>query len=157
MDDYSKLKIDYDKVCEENYKLKKEEIESQNNNIRNEINNRIFLSQNIRDNNNNNIKNLNEDDFNNDKKGENNVFIKNEMNQDIFDLEESNKALNEKLENLENYYKNKKNELEFKLENKEKLTNKLYYGKELLNATIETMKKKNKKMEEELSKEKSDL
>ena len=93
---------------------------------------------------------MNEDDFNNDKKGENNVFIKNEMNQDIFDLEESNKALNEKLENLENYYKNKKNELEFKLENKEKLTNKLYYGKELLNATIETMKKKIKKMEEDL-------
>ena len=26
MDDYSKLKIDYDKVCEENYKLKKEEL-----------------------------------------------------------------------------------------------------------------------------------
>ncbi len=25
MDDYCKLKIDYDKVCEENYKLKKEE------------------------------------------------------------------------------------------------------------------------------------
>ncbi len=98
MDDYSKLKIDYDKVCEENYKLKKEEIESQNNNIRNEINNRIILTQNIRDNNNNNynIKNLNEDDFNNDKKGENNVFIKYEMNQDIFDLEESNNALNEK-------------------------------------------------------------
>ena len=93
---------------------------------------------------------MNEDDFNNDKKGENNVFIKNEMNQDIFDLEESNNVLNEKLENLENYYKNKKNELEFKLENKEKLINKLYYDKELLNATIETMKKKIKKMEEDL-------
>ena len=67
------------------------------------------------------------------------------MNQDIFDQEESNKALNEKLENLENYYKNKKNELEFKLENKEKLINKLYYDKELLNDTIETMKKEIKK------------
>ena len=57
------------------------------NNIRNEINIRIILTQNIRDNNNNNYNynNLNEDDFNNDKKGENNVFIKNEMNQDIFD------------------------------------------------------------------------
>ena len=93
---------------------------------------------------------MNEDDFNNDKKGENNVFIKNEMNQDIFDLEESNNVLNEKLENLENYYKNKKNELELKLENKEKLINKLYYDKELLNAIIETMKKKIKKMEEDL-------
>ena len=68
---------------------------------------------------------MNEDDFNNDKKGENNVFIKNEMNQDIFNLEERKNALNEKLENLENYYKNKKNELEFELENKEKLINKL--------------------------------
>ena len=104
------------------------------------------MTQNIKDNKNNyNYNNLNEDDFNNDKKGENKVFIKNEMNQDIFDLEESNNVLNEKLENLENYYKNKKNELEFKLENKEKLTNKLYYGKELLNATIETMKKEIKK------------
>ena len=104
------------------------------------------MTQNIKDNNNNyNYNNLNEDDFNNDKKGENKVFIKNEMNQDIFDLEESNKALNEKLENLENYYKNKKNELEFKLENKEKLINKLYYDKELLNAIIETMKKEIKK------------
>ena len=93
---------------------------------------------------------MNEDDFNNDKKGENKVFIKNEMNQDIFDLEESNKALNEKLENSENYYKNKKNELELKLENKETLTNKLYYDKELLNDTIEIMKKEIKKMEEEL-------
>ena len=93
---------------------------------------------------------MNEDDFNNDKKGENNVFIKNEMNQDIFDLEESNNVLNEKLENLENYYKNKKNELEFELENKEKLINKLYYDKELLNAIIETMKKEIKKMEEDL-------
>ena len=26
MDDYCKLKINYDKVCEENYKLKKEEL-----------------------------------------------------------------------------------------------------------------------------------
>ena len=48
------MKIDYDKVCEENYKLKNEEIESQKNNIRNEINNRIILIQNIRVNNNNN-------------------------------------------------------------------------------------------------------
>ena len=93
---------------------------------------------------------MNEDDFNNDKKGENNVFIKNEMNQDIFDLEESNKALNEKLENLENYYKNKNNELEFELEKKEILINKLYYDKELLNNKIETIKKEIKKMEEEL-------
>ena len=37
------LKIDYDKVCEENYKLKNEEIESHKNNIRNEINNRIIF------------------------------------------------------------------------------------------------------------------
>ena len=54
---------------------------------------------------------MNEDDFNNDKKGEKNIFIKNEMNQDLFDLEESNKVLNEKLEK------------------KETLTNKLYYDK----------------------------
>ena len=103
---------------------------------------------------------MNEEDFNNDKKGEKNIFIKNEMNQDLFDLEESNKVLNEKLENLENYYKNKNNELEFELEKKEILINKLYYDKELLNATIETMKKEIKKIEEEkedLSKEKSEL
>ncbi len=43
----------------------------------------------------------------------------------MFDLEESNNELNEKLKNLEIYYENMKKELEFEIENKELIINKL--------------------------------
>ena len=169
MDDYSKLKIEYDKVCDENYKLKNGEIliELQKQSIKNDIENRISLAQSIgKNNNNDNINNVNKYFLNNDIKGNNdnnnvnNIYEKNkyEMNQKMFDLEESNNELNEKLKNLEIYYENMKKELEFEIENKELIINKLNNDKELLNITIETMKREIKEIEEEkndLLKEKS--
>ena len=147
MDDYSKLKIEYDKVCDENYKLKKGEslIESQRISIQNDINNRMSLVESIKnDKNSVNLNNIN---------GENKY-------EKIFELEESNNKLNQQLKNLENYYENMKKELEFEIEKKELIINKLNNDKELLNVTIETMKREIKEIEEdknELLKEKSEI
>ena len=147
MDDYSKLKIEYDKVCDENYKLKKGEslIESQRISIQNDINNRMSLVESIKnDKNSVNLNNIN---------GENKY-------EKIFELEESNNKLNQQLKNLENYYENMKKELECEIEKKELIINKLKNDKELLNVTIETMKREIKEIEEdknELLKEKSEI
>ena len=147
MDDYSKLKIEYDKVCDENYKLKKGEslIESQRISIQNDINNRMSLVESIKnDKNSVNLNNIN---------GENKY-------EKIFELEESNNKLNQQLKNLENYYENMKKELECEIEKKELIINKLNNDKELLNVTIETMKREIKEIEEdknELLKEKSEI
>ena len=156
-DDYSKLKINYDNVCDENYKLKNGEIlvNLQKENIKEIIKNRENFVESFKFKN----RNSNENYFFNIENN-NNLNDNYKENKIIFDLDESNKELNKKLNDLELELLNMKNEYEIQLENKNMIISNLNHDKELLNIMIETMKRKSKDILEEkdiLSKEKSEL
>ena len=154
---YSKLKIEYEKVCTENNKLKNGEIlvELQKMNIRNQINNQDGLINEIFKN--NNGKNIHGNIEKKDFIGKLNP----EQEKQINLLKEDNEKLKNDLKKLESFYQKKEASLEEEKQNLVRELDKYFrvkeddYEEQIKNLTFENNSLKNKVVE--LSKDKEDL
>ena len=112
MEKFTKLKIDYDKVCDENNKLKNGEtfVELQRLSLKNQINKRDgvineILKRNSNGNLNNNSVNLNNNNINDENK--NGFLLNEEQEKEINLLKEDNEKLKNELKKLESFYQQK--------------------------------------------------
>ena len=112
MEKFTKLKIEYDKVCDENNKLKNGEtfVELQRLSLKNQINKRDgvineILKRNSNGNLNNNSVKLNNNNINDENK--NGFLLNEEQEKEINLLKEDNEKLKNELKKLESFYQQK--------------------------------------------------